>query len=162
MSEGPAPGSRQSFQVAGVAAVVAAAVAFVATLSLWRRGGGGFDTAWLPSWNARLAFRLDGLGHGRRGRRVHLCQRLSAPAPGARGAAPGRGWPLPRPDGAVHGGHGGAVDRPGPAGAVRVLGPHGDRLLSAHRVRPPAPGGTAVGADGPAGHRGVGGAAADR
>src|SRR5215212_289264 len=62
MSEGPAPGSRQSFQVAGVAAVVAAAVAFVATLSLWRRGGGGFDTAWLPSWNARLAFRLDGLG----------------------------------------------------------------------------------------------------
>jgi len=42
--------------------VVAAAVAFVATLSLWRRGGGGFDTAWLPSWNARLAFRLDGLG----------------------------------------------------------------------------------------------------
>src|SRR5215211_9262725 len=62
MSEGPAPGSRQSFQVAGVAAVVAAAVAFVATLSLWRRGGGGFDTAWLPSWDARLAFRLDGLG----------------------------------------------------------------------------------------------------
>jgi NADH:ubiquinone oxidoreductase subunit 5 (subunit L)/multisubunit Na+/H+ antiporter MnhA subunit len=24
--------------------------------------GGGFDTAWLPSWDARLAFRLDGLG----------------------------------------------------------------------------------------------------
>src|SRR5215216_4468763 len=62
MSEGPASGSRQSVQVAGVAAVVAAAVAFVATLSLWRRGGGGFDTAWLPSWDARLAFRLDGLG----------------------------------------------------------------------------------------------------
>ena len=25
-------------------------------------GGGGFDIAWLPSWDARLAFRLDGLG----------------------------------------------------------------------------------------------------
>jgi multicomponent Na+:H+ antiporter subunit A len=25
-------------------------------------GGGGFDTAWLPSWDARQAFRLDGLG----------------------------------------------------------------------------------------------------
>jgi multicomponent Na+:H+ antiporter subunit A len=62
MSEGPAPGSRQSSQVAGIAAVVTAAAAFVATLALWLRGGGGFDTAWLPSWDARLAFRLDGLG----------------------------------------------------------------------------------------------------
>ncbi|HET9291710.1 MAG TPA: hydrogen gas-evolving membrane-bound hydrogenase subunit E [Actinomycetes bacterium] len=39
-----------------------AATAFLAVLWLWRRGGGGFDTAWLPSWDARLAFRLDGLG----------------------------------------------------------------------------------------------------
>jgi multicomponent Na+:H+ antiporter subunit A len=62
MSEGPAPGSRQSSQAAGVAAVATAAIAFAATLALWRRGGGGFDTAWLPSWDARLAFRLDGLG----------------------------------------------------------------------------------------------------
>src|SRR5215211_8935952 len=62
MSERPAPRSRRSSEVAGTVAVVTAAVAFGATLSLWRRGGGGFDTAWLPSWNARLAFRLDGLG----------------------------------------------------------------------------------------------------
>jgi multicomponent Na+:H+ antiporter subunit A len=62
MSEGPASGSRQSFHMAGIAAVVTAAIAFVATLAVWLRGGGGFDTAWLPSWDARLAFRLDGLG----------------------------------------------------------------------------------------------------
>jgi multicomponent Na+:H+ antiporter subunit A len=62
MSEGSASGSRQSFQMAAIAAVVTAAIAFVATLALWLRGGGGFDTAWLPSWDARLAFRLDGLG----------------------------------------------------------------------------------------------------
>ena len=62
MSEGPASRSRQSSQVAGIAAVVTAAIAFAAVLGLWRRGGGGFDTAWLPSWDARLAFRLDGLG----------------------------------------------------------------------------------------------------
>ena len=62
MSEDPASGSRQSSQAAGLAAVVTAAVAFAAVLWLWRRGGGGFDTAWLPSWDARLAFRLDGLG----------------------------------------------------------------------------------------------------
>src|SRR5215211_797956 len=62
MNEGPASASRQSFQVAGVAAVTTAAIAFVAMLALWLRGGGGFDTAWLPSWDARLAFRLDGLG----------------------------------------------------------------------------------------------------
>ena len=62
MSEGPASGCRQSFQMAGIAAVVTAAIAFVATLALWLGGGGGFDTAWLPSWGARLAFRLDGLG----------------------------------------------------------------------------------------------------
>src|SRR5215218_8784359 len=62
MSEGPASPSRQSSQVAGTVAVVTAAVAFGALLVLWRGGGGGFDTAWLPSWDARLAFRLDGLG----------------------------------------------------------------------------------------------------
>jgi multicomponent Na+:H+ antiporter subunit A len=62
MSEGPASDSRQSFQAAGIAAVVTAAIAFVATLAVWLRGGGGFDTAWLPSWDAQLAFRLDGLG----------------------------------------------------------------------------------------------------
>jgi multicomponent Na+:H+ antiporter subunit A len=61
MSEGPASGGRQSFQ-AGIAAVVTAAFAFLATLAVWLREGGGFDTAWLPSWDARLAFRLDGLG----------------------------------------------------------------------------------------------------
>jgi hypothetical protein len=37
--------------MAGVAAVVTAAIALAATLALWRRGGGGFDTAWLPSWD---------------------------------------------------------------------------------------------------------------
>src|SRR5829696_4625637 len=62
MSERPAPRSRRSSEVAGTVAVVTAAVAFGAVLGLWRRGGGGFDTAWLPSWDARLAFRLDGLG----------------------------------------------------------------------------------------------------
>jgi hypothetical protein len=105
---------------------------------------------------------LCGPGHRGRGRRVRLRHRLCAPAPGARGAAPGRGAPLPRPDGAVHDGHGGAVDRPGPAGAVRVLGPHRDHVLLPDRVRPPASGGPAVGADGVAGDRRVGGAAADR
>ncbi|MFL6251216.1 MAG: hydrogen gas-evolving membrane-bound hydrogenase subunit E [Actinomycetes bacterium] len=48
--------------MAGAGAVAVAAVAAVAVLVLWRRGGGGFDVAWLPSWSARLAFRLDGLG----------------------------------------------------------------------------------------------------
>jgi multicomponent Na+:H+ antiporter subunit A len=62
MSEGPASSSRQPARGAGIAAVVTAATAFLAVLWLWRRGGGGFDTAWLPSWDARLAFRLDGLG----------------------------------------------------------------------------------------------------
>jgi multicomponent Na+:H+ antiporter subunit A len=62
MSEGPASSSRQPALGAGIAAVVTAATAFLAVLWLWRRGGGGFDTAWLPSWDARLAFRLDGLG----------------------------------------------------------------------------------------------------
>jgi multicomponent Na+:H+ antiporter subunit A len=47
---------------AGAAAVAVAAVAAVAVLVGWRSGGGGFDVAWLASWDARLAFRLDGLG----------------------------------------------------------------------------------------------------
>jgi multicomponent Na+:H+ antiporter subunit A len=34
----------------------------VAVLVAWRSGGGGVDAPWLPSWDARLAFRLDGLG----------------------------------------------------------------------------------------------------
>ena len=37
MSEGPASRSRQSSQVAGVAAVVTAAIAFGAVLALWLR-----------------------------------------------------------------------------------------------------------------------------
>ena len=47
---------------AGIAAVTLAVVAFVAVLWAWLAGGGGFDIAWLPTWDARLAFRLDGLG----------------------------------------------------------------------------------------------------
>ena len=47
---------------AGIAAVALAVVAFVAVLGAWLAGGGGFDIAWLPTWDARLAFRLDGLG----------------------------------------------------------------------------------------------------
>jgi multicomponent Na+:H+ antiporter subunit A len=47
---------------AGIAAVTLAVVAFVAVLGAWLAGGGGFDIAWLPTWDARLAFRLDGLG----------------------------------------------------------------------------------------------------
>jgi multicomponent Na+:H+ antiporter subunit A len=48
--------------VAGAVAVAVAVVAAAGVLVLWRRGGAGFDVAWLPSWDARLAFRLDGLG----------------------------------------------------------------------------------------------------
>jgi len=47
---------------AGIAAVALAVVAFVAVLGAWLAGGGGFDIAWLPTWDARLAFRPDGLG----------------------------------------------------------------------------------------------------
>jgi multicomponent Na+:H+ antiporter subunit A len=47
---------------AGAAAVALAAVGAVAVLAVWRSGGAGVDVAWLPSWDARLAFRLDGLG----------------------------------------------------------------------------------------------------
>jgi multicomponent Na+:H+ antiporter subunit A len=51
-----------STSAVGAAAVAVAALAAVAVLAVWRSGGGGFDVAWLPSWGARLAFRLDGLG----------------------------------------------------------------------------------------------------
>ncbi|HWD46659.1 MAG TPA: hydrogen gas-evolving membrane-bound hydrogenase subunit E [Actinomycetota bacterium] len=51
-----------SATAAGVAAVALAVVSAVAVLAVWRSGGAGFDVAWLPSWGARLAFRLDGLG----------------------------------------------------------------------------------------------------
>jgi multicomponent Na+:H+ antiporter subunit A len=52
----------RSGRVAGVATVAVAVVAFVLVLGAWLAGGGGFDIAWLPTWDARLAFRLDGLG----------------------------------------------------------------------------------------------------
>ena len=51
-----------SAAAAGVAAAALAVVGAVAVLAVWRAGGAGFDVAWLPSWGARLAFRLDGLG----------------------------------------------------------------------------------------------------
>jgi multicomponent Na+:H+ antiporter subunit A len=54
--------SIRSAAAAGVAAVALAVVGAVAVLAVWRSGGAGFDVAWLPSWGARLAFRLDGLG----------------------------------------------------------------------------------------------------
>ena len=47
---------------AAVAAVATAVAAAVAVLVVWLSGGAGFDVAWLPSWGARLAFRVDGLG----------------------------------------------------------------------------------------------------
>jgi NADH:ubiquinone oxidoreductase subunit 5 (subunit L)/multisubunit Na+/H+ antiporter MnhA subunit len=52
----------RSARAVGAAAVATAVMATVAVLVVWRSGGGGFDVAWLPSWGARLAFRLDGLG----------------------------------------------------------------------------------------------------
>ena len=55
-------GRERSGRAAGIAAVAVAVVAFVAVLGAWLAGGGGFDIAWLPTWDARLAFRLDGLG----------------------------------------------------------------------------------------------------
>jgi multicomponent Na+:H+ antiporter subunit A len=58
----PATARELSPSAVGAAAVGVAAVAAVAVLVVWRRGGAGVDLAWLPSWNARLAFRLDGLG----------------------------------------------------------------------------------------------------
>jgi multicomponent Na+:H+ antiporter subunit A len=37
-------------------------VGAVGVLATWLAGGAGIDVAWLPSWGARLALRLDGLG----------------------------------------------------------------------------------------------------
>jgi multicomponent Na+:H+ antiporter subunit A len=47
---------------AGWAAVTIAGVAFLGIAVWWRGGGAGIDAAWLPSWDARLAVQLDGLG----------------------------------------------------------------------------------------------------
>ena len=58
----PATARELSASAVGAAAVAVAAVAALAVLAVWRSGGGGVDVAWLPSWGARLAFRLDGLG----------------------------------------------------------------------------------------------------
>lgn len=43
-------------------ATVVAVLALAAVAGWAAAGGGGFDVAWLPSWGARLAFELDGLG----------------------------------------------------------------------------------------------------
>ncbi|HKP99822.1 MAG TPA: proton-conducting transporter membrane subunit, partial [Actinomycetes bacterium] len=56
------PARERPGRAAGIAAVAVAVAAFVAVLGAWLAGGGGFDIAWLPTWDARLAFRLDGLG----------------------------------------------------------------------------------------------------
>jgi multicomponent Na+:H+ antiporter subunit A len=47
--------------VAAAGAVVSAAAAFTAAAVLHASGGGGFDVAWAPTWDLRLAFELDGL-----------------------------------------------------------------------------------------------------
>src|SRR4029453_14565084 len=47
---------------AGGVAVALAVVGAVGVLATWLAGGAGIDVAWLPSWGARLALRLDGLG----------------------------------------------------------------------------------------------------
>ena len=39
-----------------------AAVGFVVVLVLWARGGGTVDLDWIPTLDARLSFRLDGIG----------------------------------------------------------------------------------------------------
>jgi multicomponent Na+:H+ antiporter subunit A len=46
---------------AAVAAVLAAAVALGAVAVGWAAGGGSLDVPWAPTWDLRLAFRLDGL-----------------------------------------------------------------------------------------------------
>ena len=49
---------------AGLVRALALAVSgggFVAILALWLNGGGGFDVAWAPALDLRLAFELDGL-----------------------------------------------------------------------------------------------------
>lgn len=47
---------------AGVAATGVAVLATVAVSLWWSAGGDGVDLPWLPTWGARLAFALDGLG----------------------------------------------------------------------------------------------------
>ncbi len=44
------------------AAVLLAGAATAALAGGWAAGGGGFDVAWAPTWDLRLAFELDGLG----------------------------------------------------------------------------------------------------
>jgi multicomponent Na+:H+ antiporter subunit A len=44
------------------AAAVSVAVATVVAVAVWRALGGALDTEWLPTFGARLAFDLDGLG----------------------------------------------------------------------------------------------------
>ena len=58
----PGTPRRMSAGVAGPAAVGVAALATAGVLAWRQAGGAGIDVAWLPSWGARLAFRLDGLG----------------------------------------------------------------------------------------------------
>jgi multicomponent Na+:H+ antiporter subunit A len=58
----PPPARVLSTSAVGAAAVAVAVVAAVVVLGIWLSGGGGVDVAWLPSWGARLALRLDGLG----------------------------------------------------------------------------------------------------
>ena len=60
-SDVPAVRSRSSF-LPGMAAVAAALIGLAAVGWWWAAGGDGIDVPWLPSWGARLAFRLDGLG----------------------------------------------------------------------------------------------------
>ena len=54
-------GRERSGRAAGAAAVGIAVLATVAILAWRQAGGDGVDLPWLPSWGARLAFRLDGL-----------------------------------------------------------------------------------------------------
>ncbi len=55
------PGRGRRPGIAGAAAVGIAVLATVAVLAWRQAGGDGVDLPWLPSWGARLAFRLDGL-----------------------------------------------------------------------------------------------------
>jgi multicomponent Na+:H+ antiporter subunit A len=55
------PGRARRTGAWGAAAVAGALLATVGVLAWRQAGGGGVDVAWVPSWGARLAFRLDGL-----------------------------------------------------------------------------------------------------
>lgn len=94
-------------------------------------------------------------GHRGRRRRLPLSVGLPATPPRAPGAPAVPGAPLPRAHGALHGRDGRPRDRAGPRPAVRVLGPHRDRVVPAHRVRPPAPRRAGLGPHGAAGDRGL-------